>query len=104
MSKHFVPCDLNQELLLPPSLQDWLPEGHLARFSADVVEELDLSNLYARYEAGDGRGQSAYDPRMMTRMLLYGYARGTRSSRVLERATYEDVGGALSGGGWSSRS
>ena len=57
MSKRFRSCDLNQGLLLPPWLEDWLPEGHLARFVAEVVESLDLSAIYAVYEAGDGRGQ-----------------------------------------------
>jgi transposase len=91
MSKRFRNCDLNQGLLLPPSLEDWLPEGHLARFVAEVVETLDLSAIYAVYEAGDGRGLAAYDPRMMARVLLYGYCRGVASSRRIERATYEDV-------------
>src|SRR5271169_3747767 len=91
MSKQFRNCDLNQAYLLPPSLQDWLPEGHLARFVADVVETLDLAAIYAPYEAGDGRGLAAYDPRMMVRLLIYGYSRGVASSRRIERATYEDV-------------
>jgi transposase len=72
-------------------LQDWLPEGHLARFVAEVVETLDLAAIYAKYEAGDGRGLSAYDPRMMVRVLIYGYCRGVASSRRIERATYDDV-------------
>ena len=76
---------------MPPSLEDWLPEGHLARFVAEVVETLDLSAIYAVYEAGDGRGMAAYDPRMMVRLLIYGYCRGVASSRRIERATYEDV-------------
>jgi transposase len=91
MGKQFRSCDLNQAYLLPPSLQDWLPEGHLARFVAEVVEALDLSAIYAKYEEGDGRGQAAYDPRMMVRVLIYGYCRGVASSRRIERATYEDV-------------
>src|SRR5271157_5779364 len=91
MGKQFRSCDLNQAYLLPPSLQDWLPEGHLARFVAEVVEALDLSAIYAKYEEGDGRGQAAYDPRMMVRVLIYGYCRGVASSRRMERATYEDV-------------
>jgi transposase len=88
MSKQFRDCHLDQLLLLPPSLQDWLPEGHLARF---VVEALDLSAIYATYEEGDGRGLAAYDPRMMVRVLIYGYCRGVASSRRIERATYDDV-------------
>ena len=91
MSKQFRECDLNQAYLLPPSLQDWLPEGHLARFVAEVVEALDLSAIYAKYAAGDGRGLAAYDPRMIVRVLIYGYCRGVASSRRMERATYEDV-------------
>src|SRR5271169_1016268 len=91
MCKRFRSCDLNQAYLLPSSLQDWLPEGHLARFVAEVVEALDLAGIYAKYEAGDGRGLSAYDPRMMVRVLIYGYCRGVASSRRIERATYEDV-------------
>jgi transposase len=78
-------------LLLPASLHDWLPEGHLARFVGEVVEALDLSAIYGKYEEGDGRGLAAYDPRMMVRLLIYGYCRGVASSRRMERATYEDV-------------
>ena len=92
MSKQFRNCDLNQAYLLPPSLQDWLPEGHLARFVADLVETLDLSAIYAKYEEGDGRGLAAYDPRMMVRLLIYAYCRGVPGSRRIERATYEDLG------------
>jgi transposase len=92
MSKQFRSCDLNQAYLLPPSLQDWLPEGHLARFVADVVETLDLSGISAKYQEGDGRGLAAYDPRMMVRLLIYAYCRGVPDSRRIERATYEDVG------------
>jgi transposase len=92
MSKQFRNCDLNQAYLLPPSLQDWLPEDHLARFVAEVVETLDLSGIYAKYEEGDGRGLAAYDPRMMVRLLIYAYCRGVPGSRRIERATYEDVG------------
>jgi transposase len=91
MSKQFRNCDLNQAYLLPPSLQDWLPEGHLARFVADVVETLDLAAMYATYEVKDGRGLAAYDPRMMVRLLIYAYCRGVPGSRRIERATYEDV-------------
>lgn len=75
---------------MPPSLHDWLPEGHLARFIADVMEELDLGAICRSYE-GDGRGLAAYQPMMMARLLLYGYCLGVVSSRKIERATYEDV-------------
>jgi hypothetical protein len=56
MGKSFLPDDVNQSLLFPPSLHDWLPERHLARFLVDVVAALDLGAIYASYEAGDGRG------------------------------------------------
>jgi transposase len=91
MSKQFRTCSLDQPLLLPPSLQDWLPEKHLARFIADVTEQLDLSKILADYARRDGRGMAAYHPMMMVRVLLYGYCLGVVSSRKLERATYEDV-------------
>ena len=90
MGKCFRPDTLDQILLLPPSLQDWLPEGHLARFLADVVNSLDLGAIYASYEE-DGRGQATYHPAMMVRVLLYGYCTGTYSSRQMQRETYEDV-------------
>src|ERR1035437_11096066 len=91
MGKSFRADDLNQALLLPPSLHDWLPETHLARFLVDVVAALDLGSIYASYESKDGRGQSAYAPETMLRVLLYGYATGVYSSRKFEARTYEDV-------------
>jgi transposase len=91
VSKRFRTCDLEQVFLLPPSLQDWLPEDHLARFIADVTDQLDLSEIVAVYARKDGRGMAAYHPAMMVRMLLYGYCRGVVSSRKIERATHEDV-------------
>lgn len=91
MSFQFRACTLDQPLLLSPSLQDWLPERHLARFMADVTEELDLSGLYAAYQRKNGRGQAGYHPLMMVRLLLYGYCTGVVSSRLIERKTYEDV-------------
>ena len=91
MSKRFRTCSLDQPFLLPPSLQDWLPESHLARFVADVVRQLDLSEIYGHYERKDGRGLAAYHPEMLTRLLLYGYAIGESSSRRIEQATYDNV-------------
>ena len=91
MSKNFRTCDLNQPFLLPPSLQDWLPENHLARFIAELADGLDLSKIYAYYGRRDGRGKAAYHPVMMVRSLLYGYCTGIMSSRRMERASYEDV-------------
>src|SRR5271154_1644518 len=89
--RRFRTCSLDQPLLLAPSLQDWLPEKHLARFIAGVVAELDLSELLGEYARKDGRGAIGYHPEMMVRILLYGYAVGVRSSRGIEKATYEDV-------------
>jgi transposase len=91
VGKRFRTCDLNQPYLLPPSLQDWLPPQHLARFIAEVAEELDLNAIYAEHDRKDGRGQAAYHPLMLTRVLLYCYAIGVTSSRRIEKATYEDV-------------
>lgn len=75
---------------MPPDVRDWLPEGHLAWFVLDAVGAMDLSAFYAAYRA-DGRGRGAYEPGMMVALLLYAYARGTRSSRAIERACEEDV-------------
>ena len=91
MNKRFRVCGLDQPFLLPPSLQDWLPEDHLARFIADVTNELDLSAIYAQYERKDSRGLAAYHPLLLTRLLLYGYCIGVTSSRRIERATHDDV-------------
>jgi transposase len=80
-----------QDLLLPPSLHDWLPEGHLAYFVSDVVDQLDLSAIHAVYEK-DKRGQPPYDPRMMTKVLVYGYCVGVFSSRRIQKRLQEDIG------------
>ena len=91
MGENFYPDRINQTLLFPPSLHDWLPEAHLARFLVDVVSALDLSAIYKSYAEKDGRGQSAYAPEMMVRLLLYGYAKGVYSSRKIQTRTFEDV-------------
>jgi len=91
MGQNFLPDTVNQILLFPPSLHDWLPEGHLARFLVDVVSALDLGAVYASYSEKDGRGQSAYAPELMVRLLLYGYATGVYSSRKIQARTYEDI-------------
>jgi transposase len=91
VSKNFRTCSLDQPFLLPPSLQDWLPEDHLARFVAEVTNTLDLSKIFGFYGRRDGRGKAAYHPVMMVRLLLYGYCVGILSSRRIERASYEDV-------------
>src|SRR3954471_14658159 len=90
MAQNFVACDREQELLLPPSLREWLPENHLAWFVIDAVAQLDLTAFHVAYRA-DGHGRPAHDPAMMVALLLYGYAIGERSSRRLERRCIEDV-------------
>lgn len=85
--RRYVP---EQSLLLPPSPRDWLPEGHLAYFLSDTVDALDLKAFYEPYE-GDGRRNSPYDPRMMVKLLLYGYATGVFSSRKIAKKLHEDV-------------
>jgi len=91
MSKRFRECSLEQPFLLPPSLQDWLPQDHLARFIAEITDRLDLREIYAAYERKDGRGLAAYHPLMLTRVLLYAYATGRASSRKIEQATYDEL-------------
>lgn len=91
MTKIFRPYDTHQQLLFPPDLQDWLPEGHLARFVSELVENaLDLSSIYAVYDA-ETRGGPPYHPAMLVKLLIYGYCTGVRSSRQIERATYDDL-------------
>jgi transposase len=91
VSKNFRTCNLDQPFLLPPSLQDWLADSHLARFIAELVPGLDLSKIYGYYGRRDGRGKAAYHPVMMVRVLLYGYCVGVTSSRRIERASYDDI-------------
>jgi transposase len=90
MGARFIGCDREQVFLMPPSLRDWVPEGHLVWTVLDAVAELDLSAIYADYR-DDGRGRPAYEPSMMVALLLYAYARGNRSSRGIERACIEDI-------------
>src|ERR1700687_2501951 len=82
--------DRDQLYLLPPSVKDWLPEGHLAFFVLDVVGELDLAAFYGSYR-DDGRGGATYDPALMLGVLLYAYCTGERSSRRIERHLVQDV-------------
>ncbi|HEX6267182.1 MAG TPA: IS1182 family transposase [Burkholderiales bacterium] len=91
MAKGYLPYEIDQRLLLPPDLRDWLPEGHLALFILDVVAELDLSKIYAVHDSRDARGRAGYHPAMMVALLVYAYCTGQPSSRRIERATYEDV-------------
>jgi len=88
--KRFKEYSPDQQLLLPPDLNDWLEEGHLAYFIRDVVGELDLSQIYDDYHSRRG-GQPAYQHQMMVSLLLYGYCVGVASSRKIEQATYEQV-------------
>lgn len=90
MAKVFRPYQPDQVLLLPPSLQEWLPPDHEVYFVADLTEALDLSSIYSSYQ--EERGYPPYHPLLMVRLWLYGYIRGIRSSRKLARATREDVG------------
>jgi transposase len=90
MAQNFVACDRDQELLLPPSLCEWLPEDHLAWLVLDAVGELDLTAFYTSYRA-DGHGRAAMEPAMMVALLVYAYAIGVRSSRGIERHCLDDV-------------
>ena len=90
MPQNFIACDREQELLLPPSLREWLPEDHLAWFVIDVVDGLDLAPFLAGYRQ-DGWGRAAHDPAMMVALIVYAYAIGERSSRRIERRCREDV-------------
>jgi transposase len=88
MSVNFDEWDRKTPFLLPPSIEDWLPEGHLARFVVEIVEQLDLSSLKESYA---GRGSQPHNPSMLVALLFYGYAVGVFSSRKLERSTYDSV-------------
>ena len=84
----FYPIDRDTDFLLPPSVQEWLPEAHLARYVVDVVEQLDLSAMERAYA---GKGSEAYHPATLLALLIYGYATGIFSSRKIERATYDSL-------------
>ena len=84
----FRPINRDTDFLLPPSVQEWLPKGHLARYIATVVEDLDLSKIESVYA---GRGSDAYHPATILSLLIYGYATGTFSSRKIESATYDSL-------------
>ncbi len=84
----FKQCDRETFYLFPPSVQEWLPEGHLARFVVEIVDQLNLDRLKKDYA---GRGSEAYSPEMLVALLFYGYATGVFSSRQLERSTYDSV-------------
>ena len=84
----FRQCDRGTVYLFPPSVQEWLPEGHLARFIVEIVDQLNLDRFKKDYA---GRGSEAYSPEMLVALLFYGYATGVFSSRQLERSTYDSV-------------
>lgn len=88
MSVEFIGCDRETPYLLPPSVLEWLPERHLARFVVEIVEQLNLQALKNSYA---GRGSQPYNPEMLVALLFYGYATGVFSSRQLERSTYDSV-------------
>ena len=90
MAQNFIACDREQELLLPPSLRDWLPEDHFAWFVLDAVAAMNLEAFFGAYRR-DGWGRAAHDPVMMVGLLVYAYAIGERSSRRIERRCREDV-------------
>ena len=84
----FVAVDRDTAYLLPPSVDEWLPQDHLARFVVEVIEQLDLSDLTRQYA---GRGSAAHHPAVLLGLLIYGYASGVHSSRKIERATYDSL-------------
>jgi transposase len=89
MDKKFREYAPNQILLLPPSLNEWLPEGHLVHFFNEVIGELDLSGIYGSYQ--ELRGKPPYEPKLMVKILLYAMSKRIHSSRKIEAALYDDV-------------
>jgi transposase len=90
MGQNFIAADREQAFLMPPSVREWLPAGHLAWFVLEAVEQFDLAAFYGVYRA-DGHGRPAHDPGMMVALVLYAYAVGERSTRRIERRCVEDV-------------
>ena len=89
MAKQYISSNRKQAYLLPPSIDEWLPKEHLARFIVEVIDQLDLSNIH-KYYTGTG-GSMPYDPKVLLSLLFYGYTTGVFSSRKIERATYDSV-------------
>ena len=85
---NFRPINRDMDFLMPPSVDEWLPQRHLARFVAEVIEGLDLRAMTGSYR---GSGEASYHPRLLLGLIIYGYATGVFSSRNLERATYDSV-------------
>jgi transposase len=98
MPTSFLPYEPNQDYLLPPSISEWLPENHLAYFVSEIIDRLDLEKFYARYD-GDGRRNQPYDPALLVKVLVYGYATGVFSSRKIAKKLYEDVAFRMLGAG-----
>ena len=98
MTISYRPYEPQQEILLPASLQDWLPKGHLACFISDTVDALDLKAFYARY-AGGGASNQPFHPSMMVKLLVYRYATGVFSSRKIERRLHDDLAFRMLGAG-----
>jgi transposase len=90
MPKGYRPYLPEQDFLLPPSLREWLSEEHLVYFVSDVVDQLDLSAIHEVY-GEEKRGQPPYDPRLMTKLLVYGYCTGVFSSRRIQKRLQEDI-------------
>lgn len=88
MKNRFIIADRETDYLFPPSVSDWLPENHLARFISEVVDQLDLTEITNQYQ---GRGSKAHHPVTLLNLLIYGYATGVFSSRKIERATYDSI-------------
>jgi transposase len=85
---NFRPIDRDTGFLMPPSVDEWLPEKHLARFVVEIIEKLDLRGMLGSYR---GSGEKSYHPALLLGLIIYGYATGVFSSRQLERATYDSV-------------
>ena len=98
MAISYRPYEPQQQMLLPASLQDWLPKGHLSYFISDTVDALDLKAFYARYAGGGARNQP-FHPAMMVKLLVYGYATGVFSSRKIERRLHDDLAFRMLGAG-----
>ena len=90
MSYNFRDYNPKQNFLLPPSLDEWLPENHLARFISEVIDQMDLSEIIGSYRE-NGQGNAAYHPAMMTKVLFYAYCNGMPSSRKIAQALVDDV-------------
>jgi transposase len=88
MAVEFIPVDRDTPYILPPSVQDYLPDDHLARFVVDIVDQLNLNHLSAVYS---GRGSRPFHPALLVALLFYGYATGVFSSRKLEKASYDSI-------------